>query len=95
MRHLLVWLAVSIASLSIIDAVLIWKDKRAAESGRRRISEQALLLIAVLGGWPGLWWQARRQRHKTRKVSFRIRFACAVTLHLAACIALLWWRSFI
>ena len=58
-------------------------DKRRAAVGGRRVSERALHLLALLGGWPGAVLAQRRFRHKTRKVPFRIAFWAVVVLHVA------------
>lgn len=84
---------------STVAIVLYWWDKRAAkknESARMdrkhdRIAERTLLLVSLLGGWPGAWWASQRFRHKTKKVSFRLRFWTAVSVHIAVIAAVLWW----
>ena len=45
-------------------------DKSLAEAGRWRISEDGLLLWALLGGTPGAYAGRRIFRHKTRKQPF-------------------------
>ncbi|APE27211.1 DUF1294 domain-containing protein [Aurantiacibacter gangjinensis] len=45
-------------------------DKALAEGGRRRISEDALLTWAFIGGTPGAYAGRHLFRHKTRKRSF-------------------------
>lgn len=46
-------------------------DKRAAVDRRRRIPEDQLQAIALLGGWPGALVAQRRFRHKSAKRSFQ------------------------
>ena len=58
-------------------------DKRRAANGSRRISEQTLHILALLGGWPGALLGQRQFRHKTHKLSFLIVFWCVVVLHVA------------
>lgn len=70
--------------MSVVSFVLYWRDKRAAGPGSRRVSETALLTADLLGGWPGGWIGRRVFRHKTRKVSYRVRFYAVVLLHVAA-----------
>ena len=57
-------------------------DKGQAATGRRRIPERTLHLLAFLGGWPGAFLGQRQFRHKTQKVSFRIVFWITVILHI-------------
>ncbi|TWT65116.1 hypothetical protein CA85_34630 [Allorhodopirellula solitaria] len=68
-------------------------SRRAQSPARRsqRISERTLLLVSLVGGWPGAWWASQRFRHKTQKRSFRIRFWIAATIHIAILAA---WLSY-
>ena len=58
-------------------------DKGLAANGSRRVPEQTLHTLALLGGWPGALVGQRYFRHKTRKLSFLIVFWCVVVLHVA------------
>src|SRR6187455_1139844 len=58
-------------------------DKRLAVNGSRRVPENTLQLLALLGGWPGALLGQRQFRHKTKKVSFLIVFWLVVVLHVA------------
>jgi uncharacterized membrane protein YsdA (DUF1294 family) len=58
-------------------------DKRSAANGSRRVPEQTLHILALLGGWPGALLGQRHFRHKTKKLSFLIVFWCIVVLHVA------------
>jgi uncharacterized membrane protein YsdA (DUF1294 family) len=46
-------------------------DKRAARRRQRRISENTLHMLALLGGWPGALLAQKWLRHKTAKKSFQ------------------------
>jgi uncharacterized membrane protein YsdA (DUF1294 family) len=86
---LIVWLPPSIDWLHLILAAVIvnlgavslnlW-DKRQAEEGGWRISERALHLFELLGGWPGAWLTQRAIHHKTAKRSYRVWFWLIVFL---------------
>jgi len=69
--------------MSLVAFVAYGIDKQSAQTGKRRIPERSLHLLALLGGWPGALAGQRVFRHKTRKVSFRVAFWLVVALHLA------------
>ena len=60
------------------------RDKRAAVTGRRRTPERTLLLLGLIGGWPGGLLAQRLVRHKSSKTSFQVKFWLTVALHVAA-----------
>ena len=85
------WLVV----MNILAMAAFVEDKHRSERGEWRISEANLLLIAMLGGWPGAKLAQHVIRHKTRKQPFRSRLnavglvpltgmAALVAAHLAA-----------
>ena len=61
---LLYWIA------SALTLVAYAWDKRAARLGRRRIAEQSLHTLALIGGWPGALLGRAWLRHKTLKQPF-------------------------
>jgi len=69
--------------MSLVCFVAYGWDKRSAANGGRRVPEQTLHLLAMLGGWPGAFLGQRHFRHKTKKLSFLIVFWCVVVLHVA------------
>jgi uncharacterized membrane protein YsdA (DUF1294 family) len=71
-----------VAVMSLVTYVAYGWDKRRAGRGGRRVSEQALHLMALLGGWPGAWIAGRQFRHKSRKLSFRVVYWLTVVLHV-------------
>ena len=75
---------------SMAAGLYAW-DKSAAGKDRPRISERTLLLWSLVGGWPGAWLASRTLRHKTYKLSYRIRFLGCVSLHVAAVAGVVWW----
>jgi len=60
------------------------RDKSAARSGQRRITERRLLLIGLAGGWPGALLAQQTLRHKTVKRSFQLQFWISVVINLLA-----------
>jgi uncharacterized membrane protein YsdA (DUF1294 family)/cold shock CspA family protein len=75
----LVWYALA----SGIAFLTYAADKRAAVDRRRRIPEDQLHAIALLGGWPGALVAQRRFRHKSAKRSFLAMFWATVLVNVA------------
>lgn len=69
--------------MSIACFVAYGWDKRCAANGSRRVPEQTLHILALLGCWPGALLGQRQFRHKTKKLSFLIMFWCVVVVHVA------------
>lgn len=59
-------------------------DKMAANHKAWRVSETILLLIGLVGGWPGGIAGQEIFRHKTQKKSFRTLFWMSVAINMAA-----------
>jgi uncharacterized membrane protein YsdA (DUF1294 family) len=59
-------------------------DKSAARRGERRTPESTLLMLGLLGGWPGAVLAQQWLRHKTVKQPFRRRFWWTVAANLVA-----------
>ncbi len=79
--------------LSMVTWFAYRSDKRRAEAGGWRISEAALHLAELLGGWPGGYLAQRRFRHKIAKGSYQFVFWSIVLLHqLLAIDSLSGWR---
>jgi len=80
-------LALGYLVMSVVAFVAYGIDKRAARGGGRRISEATLLILGLLGGWPGALLAQRRFRHKTRKQPFRTLFWLTVVANVALVVA--------
>ncbi len=76
------------ALMSVISFVAYWRDKRLARKGARRTRERTLLLLDLLGGWPGGLCAQRIIRHKTRDKAFQVRFIGVVLVHVAIWLAI-------
>lgn len=59
-------------------------DKAAASQKQWRVSETILLLIGLVGGWPGAIFAQEIFRHKTQKKTFRRLFWMTVAINMAA-----------
>jgi uncharacterized membrane protein YsdA (DUF1294 family)/cold shock CspA family protein len=69
-------------ALSVLSFVMYAVDKSAATSRSWRVPEQSLLLVGLVGGWPGAIVGQQVFRHKTKKTSFRARFWGSVMLNV-------------
>jgi uncharacterized membrane protein YsdA (DUF1294 family) len=56
-------------------------DKSAAELDQWRSNESTLHVLALIGGWPGVFVAQDLLRHKSKKLSFRIVFWATVVLN--------------
>ena len=72
------WIPALYVAMSLITFTAYALDKSAARRSAQRISEQALLSLGILGGWPGAILAQRQFRHKTRKLPFLIAFWAVV-----------------
>ncbi|MCB1566919.1 MAG: DUF1294 domain-containing protein [Xanthomonadales bacterium] len=57
-------------------------DKSAAVNGRQRTRESTLILLGLLGGWPGALLAQQWLRHKSSKKSFQFDFWLSVIVNL-------------
>jgi uncharacterized membrane protein YsdA (DUF1294 family) len=69
-----------------------WDKRQAAKQGRKRVAEATLHLMELLGGWLGgaiarMWF-----RHKSKKLSFRVRSWGIVALHVALIAGWCWMK---
>ena len=74
--------------LSAVAFIAYAVDKATAVSGRWRTKESSLLLLGLLGGWPGAMVAQQVFRHKTTKASFRRLFWSTVVLNICAFVIL-------
>ena len=78
------------ALLSLVAFAAYAADKAQAATRRQRISEQALHVVSLIGGWPGALVAQRHFRHKTRKTRFQVLFLGTVLLHI---VVLSWYLT--
>ena len=72
-----------VAAMSVASISACFYDKYQAKRGGRRVRERSLLLLALVGGSPGLVLGMLLARHKTRKASFLARLFVIVLLQIA------------
>jgi len=77
------WIPVLYLAMSVGGFAAYGVDKSAAKAGRGRVSEQTLLTVGLLGGWPGALIAQQVFRHKTRKRSFRRMFWFTILINVA------------
>ena len=78
LRGVPLWVDLLYAGASALGFALYAIDKAAAIDRRDRIPESMLLWLGFVGGWPGAIVAQQVLRHKTAKMSFRIRFWLSV-----------------
>lgn len=66
----MICLAIYLIAVNLASFLAFRADKLRAQTGRWRIPERSLLLLAASGGWIGAKRAQKRYRHKTRKQPF-------------------------
>ncbi|MGB9493266.1 MAG: cold shock and DUF1294 domain-containing protein [Azonexus sp.] len=82
------WVAGLYLGASVVCFFVYAVDKSAATADRWRISEDTLLGLGLIGGWPGAIVAQQVLRHKSNKASFRTRFWATVIANVLGFIAL-------
>jgi uncharacterized membrane protein YsdA (DUF1294 family) len=81
--HVPAWVGIAYAAASIACFVAYAFDKAAARARERRTPERTLLLLGLVGGWPGAVLAQQWLRHKSSKPSFRGKFWVTVLANAA------------
>lgn len=76
--------SVVVLVMSIATFLMYGFDKRRAQAGGRRVPENTLHAMELLGGWPGALLGQKVFRHKTQKLSFKVVLWLCIALHNAA-----------
>ncbi|MCE9521302.1 MAG: DUF1294 domain-containing protein [Alphaproteobacteria bacterium] len=76
-----VWLYLALVNIAAFAAFAF--DKHAAQSRARRIPENTLLGLALIGGSAGAFAAQRVMRHKTAKQPFRALLIAIGVFHVA------------
>jgi uncharacterized membrane protein YsdA (DUF1294 family)/cold shock CspA family protein len=82
------WVGIGFLLLSVVCFLAYAADKFAARAGGWRTRESTLLLLGLLGGWPGALLAQQWLRHKSVKPSFRNAFWLTVVVHTVAFVLL-------
>jgi uncharacterized membrane protein YsdA (DUF1294 family)/cold shock CspA family protein len=73
---------------SAISVVVYRRDKSAAQENQWRTGEGTLILLGVIGGWPGAFVAQQFFHHKTKKRSFQVAFWITVVLNCVGLVLL-------
>lgn len=82
------WVAALYIGASVVCALGYAMDKAAAARGRWRTRESTLLMLGLVGGWPGALIAQQMLRHKSAKASFRAAFWGTVVMNVAVFVML-------
>ncbi|MCA9917194.1 MAG: DUF1294 domain-containing protein [Anaerolineales bacterium] len=90
LQAIVIWLL----AINIVTLVTYRYDKNVAGSGRLRVSERNLLLLALVGGSPAatIAMFLMRPRHKNRKMSFQWKFWGIVILQIGLLVYWQFWQ---
>ena len=69
--------------INLIAIILMKKDKAYAQSGERRIRENTLLIVAIVGGSFGMYYAMFKYKHKTLHNKFSIGIPVIMVMQLA------------
>lgn len=75
------WVAGLYLGASVLCFVVYAVDKSAATADRWRVSEDTLLGLGLIGGWPGAIVAQQVLRHKSNKATFRAKFWATVIVN--------------
>lgn len=74
--------------INLLTLVMYGADKFAARKTRRRVPESVLLMLGLIGGWPGAIIGQQTFRHKTQKQPFKTYFIISALLNIMMLVAL-------
>ena len=88
------WIVLTaVVLVNLATFYMYWRDKDAAVQETRRVPEEHLHVLAVIGGWPGAWFAQQILRHKTVKQPFRSIYWGTVALNIAALLGWILWKG--
>ena len=80
-----------LVAVNLVAFCMYGIDKRKAVKDRYRISETALLGVALVGGSIGAWAAMKVFRHKTQKWKFKLLVPLFFLLQVAAVACFVYW----
>lgn len=76
--------------INLIGFFIMYYDKKRAIKKQWRISEAALITIAIIGGSIGEYLGMQNFRHKTKHLKFKIGIPIIIMVQIIFCIFYLW-----
>lgn len=73
-RSFLLFVPFHVIFINLVTIFAYGVDKKAAVSGKWRVSEARLHTLEFLGGWPGAFLAQKVFRHKTKKKGYQAMF---------------------
>ncbi|EIJ8959142.1 DUF1294 domain-containing protein [Salmonella enterica] len=73
---------------NVLTLAIYGIDKTAARKTWRRVPESTLLVLGVVGGWPGAIVGQQLFRHKTQKQPFKTYFIVSVIVSILVTVAI-------
>ena len=84
------WIIVYLLAINFLAFMLFAVDKLKAKKRKRRISENALLFVALIGGSLGALMGMKVFKHKIKHNKFRFGIPLILLLHLALALVIYW-----
>ena len=91
MPHAYIIFLVYLAIISAVAVMATLADKSAAKRGSRRVKEQTLLFVSVLGGSVAMLVTMRGTRHKTKHAKFMVGIPVIIVIQVAT-VFFVWWQ---
>jgi len=92
MRSIDLFAAIWFGILNVATFIAFGFDKWRAARSKPRVSEFNLVLLGALGGWLGGLLGMNAFRHKTAKLTFKLKYALALIPFVAEVWAFFHWR---
>ncbi len=83
----------AVALINLVTFAVFGLDKWRAKRSKWRIPEAWLLLLSFTTGMFGGWLAMSTFRHKTQKLSFRVKMVLVSIVNLNWPLLYLWWRD--
>lgn len=84
MKLNLIYVVVYLVLMNLLTLFVYRYDKHCSCKSKWRISEDSLLMVALLGGSPAAFIAQRVFRHKTKKTFFQFRFWLVIFIQAVA-----------